>query len=89
MDERLSQTSQPVTRRRFLRGATGALASFVALRAKPTHKASARAQDYCYWRVIQGPLCSGGRKLNYQCLYCCGGGFCEQVQCGWYDVGPC
>jgi hypothetical protein len=77
-----------VTRRRLLTAATGMLAG---LFANQLWIRSARAQtdDVCYWKTVQGPICSGGRLREYRCYICCAGGECITEGCWWFDLGPC
>lgn len=47
-------------------------------------------QDYCYWKKLQGPLCSGGQMKEYWCEYCNDPGTGSNVtRCEWRIVGRC
>lgn len=82
-----------ITRRTLLGSGIASLAILISGRIKEP-KATAKSGtmsilDNCFWKLVQGPICSGGRRLEYRCLICCSGGVCETVQCSWFDTGPC
>jgi hypothetical protein len=84
-------TESRVNRRGALKAGCSALAGlFLAVHRRGGSKAgSMHIEDYCYWKRFQGPICTGHQAYEYQCEYCCGGGTCETVECGWYITGTC
>ena len=83
-------TETRIDRRGALRTGFGAVAGlFLAYRGSKGKPSVVHTEDYCYWKRYQGPNCTGHQLYEYQCEYCCGGGTCETVTCGWYITGTC
>jgi hypothetical protein len=79
-----------LTRRTALCAGLGALAGlFMTQRARASTPLVMQPDDYCYWKLVQGPSCTNHQLHEYQCEVCCGGGTCETVSCGWYITGTC
>ncbi len=77
----------PVTRSR--RGFIATVAGAAAALVFGVKFSDATTDDYCHWRRIQGPICSGHQVYEYRCEYCCTGFVCEQVTCAWFVTGSC
>lgn len=83
-------TGQRISRRGALKASVSALAGlFLAYHGRGGKAGTMHTEDYCYWKRFQGPICTGHQAYEYQCEYCCGGGRCETVECGWYITGTC
>jgi hypothetical protein len=85
MVRRFLKSSESVSRRGFVGGIVGVAGALIAGRKL----GEATTLDFCYWKRIQGPICSGHQIYEYKCEYCCTGNVCEEVTCAWFITGTC
>jgi hypothetical protein len=84
-----SRLSRRVSRRRFLRLASGAVAGAVTAASGGTLSAEpATALETCFWRK-ESTQCQSGVLVEKWCYICCAGFDCETMWCEWRPVGSC